>query len=179
MPAKRVNKSTSDKQIRSQRELATLLGDRDVAQINRILKHDERWPFRRSAPWDRDELPQMLRWVADTLESGSSETIDDETADELVSLRKEKLRQEIRRLRTLADADEMDTAEKRRRLIPVEEIKVVMVRAATTFRNRVIGAGAAVTPSLEGRDAAERQTILDEYHGDILRQLEVDLRGMC
>lgn len=87
-------------------------------------------------------------------------------------------RARLRKENALAAKYELQVQRERGELVTVHEAKAMGVRAVTTFRNRLIGAGAALTPALEGRDSAERQTLIDGYNLDLLKQLEIDLQRL-
>lgn len=87
---------------------------------------------------------------------------NDSTDIEAAKLRKEN---------ALADKHEIDNAQKRGELIRVDDVKAFIAQRVTGTKNRLIGLGAAITPHLEGRDASERQSIIDSRIEEILNEL--------
>lgn len=135
-----------------------------------------RWD-RQGAPHERRgrkywyNVPEYQAWMrANNVTGKEGRPIEGDSPDlEAARLRKEN---------ALASKYELQVSRERRDLIPIDEVRTVGGRAIATFRNRLNGAGAILSPRLEGRDAAERQDILDKYHRDLLLQLENDFEGL-
>ena len=70
-------------------------------------------------------------------------------------------RARLRKENALAAKYELQVQRERGELVPVEEVKRWIGQHVTAAKNKLIGFGAAVTPQLEGRDAAERHGIID------------------
>jgi hypothetical protein len=77
----------------------------------------------------------------------------------------------LRKENALAAKYELQVQRERGELVPVDEVKQWIGRHVTTAKNKLIGLGAGVTPLLEGRDAAERQSIIDARISEILNEL--------
>jgi hypothetical protein len=77
----------------------------------------------------------------------------------------------LRKENALAAKYEMQVARERKELIPVAEVQRWIADHVTTAKNRLIGLGAGIVPHLQGRDAAEQQTIIDERVNEILNEL--------
>lgn len=56
-------------------------------------------------------------------------------------------------------------------LIPIEDVKREWATRVTTAKNKLIGLGAGIVPHLQGRDAAEQQTIIDSRVEEVLNEL--------
>lgn len=157
--------------ITTQDELALLL-DRDKSRISRYLR-DERWPFSRRAPWLRSDLPKMLRWLADNLES--VEPPESGSGDEMADLRKQKLKEEIRKLHHQANAAEIEYEQVRGSVVGVEEVKRQWVRVAGVYTSQLQGMAASVAPLCEGRNAAEIQDEIEKYVSTVLANVRGSL----
>jgi hypothetical protein len=77
----------------------------------------------------------------------------------------------LRKENALAAKYELQVQRERGELIPVTDVKQWVGQHVTTAKNKLIGLGASVTPLLEGRDAAERQTLIDARVTEILNEL--------
>ena len=77
----------------------------------------------------------------------------------------------LRKENALASRYEIEVARARGELVPLVEVKAEMGQQITTAKNKLRGLGAAITPLLEGRDAAERQGIIDNRIEEILNDL--------
>lgn len=116
-------------------------------------------------------VPEYRAWMlANRVTGKEGRPVEGDSPDlEAARLRKEN---------ALAAKYELQVQRERRDLIPIDEVRNVGGRAIATFRSRVSGTGAILAPRLEGRDASERQQIIDVYHRDLLAQLESDLSGL-
>jgi transposase-like protein len=79
----------------------------------------------------------------------------------------------LRKENALAARYELQVQRERGELVAVEDVKRWIGQHVTAAKNKLIGLGAGVTPLLEGREAAERQTIIDGRVADILSELAV------
>jgi phage terminase Nu1 subunit (DNA packaging protein) len=77
----------------------------------------------------------------------------------------------LRKENALAAKYEMDVGERERALVPVADVKRWIGERVGATKNKLIGLGAAVTPQLEGLDAAERQAVIDGRVREILEEL--------
>jgi hypothetical protein len=118
--------------FQSARDLAKA-ADVSHTAVNRWVKHPE-WPFSRKPPWKRSDLPAILRWAADILRPAAA---DDGSSDEMKALRKEKLRQEIRKLMANANQAETSLAKERGYLHDADACEEEAVRRASLYRNAV------------------------------------------
>lgn len=158
-------------------ELADLVG-RDVSQISRWLRRDD-WPFG-GPPWNRGTVPKVLRWVADVLErqapAGDS---DGDGADDTTALRKDKLRQEIRKLRANADQAETALARERGKLMDAGAVEGEWTSIGVVVRNAFQNLGSQLVPlalshGMPNEAAAVYGQQVDETVGGILRHLSRD-----
>lgn len=113
--------------ITTQSELARRM-NRDKANVCRWLARPD-WPFG-TAPWPLAKLPEIKSWAARTLRDAAGMAADPE-------LRKEKLRQETRKLAAQADAAEAALARERGDLHDAGECAAEAARRATLYRNGV------------------------------------------
>jgi hypothetical protein len=90
--------------------------------------------------------------------------------DDSPDLEKARLRKE----NALASKYELQVKREKGELVPVAEVQQWIGERNTTAKNKFIGLGASVTPLLEGRDAAERQGIIDARVIEILDELAAD-----
>lgn len=95
-------------------------------------------------------------------------------AEDSPDLEKARLRKE----NALAAKYELQVARDRAELLPSADIRRWIVQAHTRFRNKLRGMAASVTPHLEGRDAAERQTILEQWIDECLNELADSVAGL-
>lgn len=77
----------------------------------------------------------------------------------------------LRKENALAAKYELQVARERGELVAIEDVRRRWGELITTARNRLLGLGAAISPQLEGRDAAERQSIIDSRVHEILNDL--------
>lgn len=109
-----------------------------TSTVSGWVKHAEwRWP--RKAPWRADIVPEALRWAADTLERGRpSKSVQLPPGDGSVAdLRKQKLQQEIRKLRAHADQAETALAKERGDLHDADACEEETIRRASLYRNAI------------------------------------------
>jgi hypothetical protein len=102
--------------IKTQRELADAVG-RDESQISRYRRHDN-WPFG-GPPWKSSIVPDVQRWIADELRAEA----DKPGTSEAGSLRRAKLRAEIRKLEAQAAAAELELARERGAVIDAVSVR--------------------------------------------------------
>lgn len=136
---------------------------------------DERWPFARKPPWNREDVPEILRWVAEHLrETSGGQKIS--AASPVAALKEKKLLAEIRKIEALADGAEFDNRERDRLVIPADEVASIGARAFGVFKSAMMGLPSTIVPRLQGRDAAEQQDILETEIKNALSELADDLR---
>ena len=168
-------KKVSGKTYDSVRKLADRLELSHTA-VNGYVKRND-WPFNRKGPWRESQVPEIQRWAADTLEKRAGP--DEESGDETKKLRKDKLREEVRKLR--ANADQAETALQRERGTLMEAAAVerewagVGVLVRNGFQNL---AGQlvplALTHGMPNEAAAAFGQQIDEAVAGILRHLSRD-----
>lgn len=77
----------------------------------------------------------------------------------------------LRKENALAAKYELQVARERGLLVPADDVKRDWTSKVTTAKNKFVGMAAIITPLLEGRDAAERQTIIEGRIYEILTEL--------
>ncbi len=149
---------TSLDSIKTRTELAKLMG-RHKSQITRWLQRED-WGFSKTGPWPRSELPSMLRWAADALtRTKESEGEADDNTDSMAGLKRQKLEQQVRKLRISADNEEMRSRRERASVIDRHLIEPALMRLADVLRST----GDALTRRF-GNEAAEMLTnTLDDF----------------
>ncbi len=121
--------------IASNRALGKLV-DRSHVTIGEWVKRPD-WPFGQ-APWQRSQVPDILRWAADNLK--------DSPADPLMAeLRKEKLTEEIRKLQAQATQAETALARERANLHEREACEAEAIWRDGLYRKPTIGLPADLT----------------------------------
>jgi hypothetical protein len=169
--------NSSPKPIRTLGELSGLV-ERDPGTVSRWTKRDD-WPFAKKAPWSRGDVPKILRWVADTLERDTRPDRgegDDESADDTKALRKQKLREEVRKLRANADQAETALAKERGSLIDAGEVEQKWAATAVVVRNGFTNLASQLVPLALGHGmpaeaaAAFGQQVNEAVNG-VLRHL--------
>lgn len=165
----------SPQPIRTLKELAALT-DRDLSTVSRWPKRDD-WPFG-PLPLKRSLVPKVLTYAADLREKqGNAKpgSGDEETK----ALRKEKLREEVRKLR--ANADQAETALARERGVLVEAAAVesewagVGVVVRNGFQNLASQlVPLALTHGMPQEAAATFQQQIEEAVAGVLRHLSRD-----
>lgn len=73
----------------------------------------------------------------------------------------------------------MQVARERGELVPTIEVRQVVVRMLTTFRNKLRGVPATASPLMDGRDGAEREAILAKSIDECLNDLADAVREFC
>jgi phage terminase Nu1 subunit (DNA packaging protein) len=151
--------------------------DRDKSNVSRWLKRPD-WPFSRTGPWQRSEVPEILRWIADSLIS--RESVDDEDGDDdYTELKKEKLRKEIRKLHAQADAAETALAKERGKLLDAADVERKWASIGAVVRNAFQNLSSQLVPLALGHGmpneaAPQFQEQVDAAVGSILRHLSDD-----
>lgn len=136
------------------------------------------WPFPRQFPIGRTLVPKILRWVADTLiarESTAREQPGD-PPDEVKELRKQKLRNEVRKLLAAAETAETALARERGRLVEAAEVEREWAGLGVVMRNAFQNLGAqlvplALTQGMPHEAAPTFQQQIEEVVTGILRRL--------
>jgi hypothetical protein len=143
----------------------------DEAAVELDLSEDTvRRDIRRGAPHSRKQRRILLnvveyqRWRQDQGLSGERGRPPDASSGELADA---KLRKE----NALAAKYEHQVQKDRGELIPLVDVRRWVSEQIGAAKNKLIGLGAAVTPHLEGRDAAERQKLIDDRVTEILNDL--------
>jgi hypothetical protein len=80
----------------------------------------------------------------------------------------------LRVLNLQARKHALDIQEREKQLVNVADVKQWIGERVTTAKNKLLGMGAALAPLLEGRDAAERQDIIDQRVTGILNELAAE-----
>lgn len=156
---------------KSRKHLRNLTVD-DIAPEHGVDPETVRRWIRRGCPCDRPgkgkatllnsaEVEVWKRENGITGERGRPDLIDSPDI-EAARLRKEN---------ALASKYELQVSRERGELIPLADVKHWLGRHVIAFRNKLIGFAAGVTPHLEGRDAAERQAILESRLNEVLNEL--------
>lgn len=146
----------------TRQELADEL-DLHADSIKRHHTRPDPPPYTRAGQACYYNAAEYQAWMKENgLTGGQGWQANDSPDIEVAKLRKEN---------ALADKHELDNALKRAELIRVDEVKAWIGQRVTAVKNRFIGLGAAITPHLEGRDASERQTIIDDRITEILNEL--------
>lgn len=164
--AKSAKKRAKPGPIASQAELAATVG-RSRSQISRWVA-DDRWPFG-GAPWPQSKVPEILRWMAETLRSVGGGGAHPE-------LRREKLEQEIRKLRAQADQAELERDGRLAQLISAADVDAEWASVGAMIRNAFAPlaaqlVGLAISHGLPQEAAPEFQRQIEEAIAGILRVL--------
>jgi phage terminase Nu1 subunit (DNA packaging protein) len=122
---------------------------------------------------NRFDPAEVTAWMRENNLSGKPGRPSD-TPDS-PDLEKARLRKE----NALASKYELQVNRERQELIPAVEVKHFVVQLLGTFRNRVRGVPATVSPHLEGRDGAEREVILGTHLDECLNDLADSLGELC
>jgi phage terminase Nu1 subunit (DNA packaging protein) len=169
--AKRANAGKAVQPVRTLVELSELV-ERDAGTVSRWTKRDD-WPFAKRAPWPRRDVPKILAWVADTLErDAKAEPGGDETKE----LRKQKLREEIRKLRANAEQAETALARERGDLLDAAAVAQEWGRTGALVRNGFGNLPSQILPLALGHGmpqeaAAEFTRQVEEAVNGVLRHL--------
>jgi hypothetical protein len=145
----------------------------DAADELELSEDTVRRDIRRGCPHSRKgtkivmNIPEYREWRAEQGLTGErGRPIEGDSPDlERARLRKEN---------ALASKYELQVKREKGELVPVAEVQQWIGERNTTAKNKFIGLGASVTPLLEGRDAAERQGIIDARVIEILDELAAD-----
>lgn len=162
MASKKTNRAPKIERNLTRDELAAEL-DVHAETIGRYDR--EGAPHERRGRANRYNAPEFKAWMrthGKTGKEGRPSATEDSPDLEAARLRKEN---------ALAAKYELQVQRERGELVPVEDVRQWIGQHVTTLRNRLNGLGAEVTPHLEGRDAAERQTIMEGRITDILSEL--------
>lgn len=157
------------KPIRTLAELAELV-QRDPGTVSRWAKRAD-WPFAKKSPWSRSDVPKILRWVADTLER-DTRPAGDEAADETKTLRKQKLREEVRKLRANADQAETALAKERGKLLDADEVEAEFAAISVAIRNGFTNLSSQLVPLAMGHGMP------NEAAAEFGRQTEAAINGV-
>jgi hypothetical protein len=157
-------------------ELAELLG-RDPSQVSRYLR-DPRWPFPKRGPWHRKIVPDMLRWVADELDQKVAAVGPEDDPDETKTLRKEKLRQEVRKLRAQAEAAEVALARERGDLMTLDDARAAIAPTIALQKAAWADLPKTMPPRLQGLTAPEQEAALLEYSEFQQRRIAEAIAGL-
>lgn len=164
------SKPTADRSL-SRDELAAEL-DLHPDSIKRHHKREPAPPHDRRAGKCFYNAAEYAAWMkANKLDGGPGRPSDVESSPDLEAA---KLRKE----NALASKYELDVRRMKGRLVPLDEVKRAGIALLTAARNRLVGLPAQVTPLLEGRDNAERQTILEQQISDTLYGLASDIERL-
>jgi hypothetical protein len=131
---KSARKSRKAKPFRTLTEFAAALKT-PITTVSGWTRHD-RWRWNRKGPWTREDVPAVLDWAADELERGRPSK-PTPSGDEIKNLRRQKLEQEVRKLRAHADQAETALARERGELHDADECEEEAVRRATLLKNGV------------------------------------------
>jgi hypothetical protein len=80
-------------------------------------------------------------------------------------------RARLRKENALASKYELQVQRERGELIPMADVRQWIAEHVQAAKSKLIGMGAALAPVLEGRDAAERQDIIEHRTREILEEL--------
>jgi hypothetical protein len=151
-----------------------------VGTVSRWAKRPD-WPFAKRGPWPRRDVPSMLRWAADTLErdAGPADAGAEGGADNTAALRKQKLQQEIRKLRANADQAETALAKERGQLLDAGEVERAWANIAVVVRNGAQNLASQVVPlalshGMPHEAAGAFQEQVEQAVAGVLRHLSRD-----
>lgn len=162
--------------IRTLKDLAALVS-RDIGTVSRWLKRDD-WSFG-GFPIPRSAVPKIQRWMADTLER-QAEAVPTGTGDvETKQLRKDKLREEVRKLRANADQAETALARERGALMDAAEVAQEWAGIGVVVRNGFQNLASQLVPlalshGMPQEAAAAFQQQIEEAVAGVLRHLSRD-----
>lgn len=77
----------------------------------------------------------------------------------------------LRKENALAEKYEIQVAKEKGELVPIQDMRQWISEQFGVAKLRLIGIGAAVAPLMEGRDVAERQTLIDERINEVLTEI--------
>lgn len=170
---KEKNKKPDDL-IRRQAELAVLLG-RNQSNVSRMIRSEE-WPFSRTGPWKRSDLPEMVKFLADRERGRVPGTGGD---PETQALKRARLQEDVRRLRNQANASEVEFARQRGAVVGVDEVKRLWLRVVGVYVNQLQGLAATVAPMCEGKNAAEIHEELEKHVAKVLANVRAGLAELA
>jgi hypothetical protein len=125
---------------------------------------------KRGAPYSRDgrrimfNVPELLRWREAHNLTGRRGRPAEVLSPDLAMAR-------LRKENALASKYELQVAREKRELLPAPEVKKWIGEHIGEIRTRLLSLGDELTPSLEGRDAPERASIINERVREILTDL--------
>lgn len=145
-------------------EVADALGVSDTVIRDYIAKGcpaNPAAPGRSRQNEQRLNLEEVAAWMKETGRTGVQGVhIGNDSPD----LQTAKLRKE----NAMATKYELAIARERKELVGLEPVKLWLVRNMGAARNKLLGLPAKLAPLLEGRDAAERQVIIEQEIRNIL-----------
>jgi phage terminase Nu1 subunit (DNA packaging protein) len=171
------SKRNAPEKIESLRQLAKLV-NRSAGQVSRWMK-DERWPFAKKSPWYPDQVPKILRWVAEHLRETTGGQVGEAAViprSRLTELKEKKLEAEIRKLEAQADAAEVDLDRAAGDLLPANDVRLAMSGFALTVKNGLSSLPTQLSIELEGREQFERQEIIERRILEKIGLVADDLR---
>jgi hypothetical protein len=162
---------------RSVRDLAKAV-EKSHTAVGKWVKRAD-WPFSRKPPWKRDQLPAIMRWAADTLAPNTHADPADDQADNTAALRRQKLQQEIRKLRANADQAETALAKERGQLLDAGEVERAWANIAVVVRNGAQNLASQVVPlalshGMPHEAAGAFQEQVEQAVAGVLRHLSRD-----
>lgn len=119
----------------------------------------------------------MLRWVADELDQKAGAD-DQDDPDETKTLRKEKLRQEVRKLRAQAEAAEVALARERGDLMTLDDARAVFAPTLAMQKAAWADLPKSMAPRLQGLSAPEQEAALSEYSEFQQRRIAEAVAGL-
>jgi len=145
--------------------IADLAAELDLAE-DTIRRHIRRGaPYSKRANRLRFNVAEYRGWMKANNLTGEAHR-PSQTPDS-PDLEKARLRKE----NALAGKYERQNQVLDRQLLPAGEVRAWVTQALATLRGRLMGLGAAVSPLMEGRDAGERQMIVDQQVTQYLHEL--------
>lgn len=121
----------------------------------------------------------MIRWRAEVLDRQAEAIDDDGDAESVAGLKKEKLRQEVRKLRAQADTEEAARDKLRGLLLDAEDVKREWVSIGVRIRNDFQNLPAQIVPralthGLPHNAAGTLQREIEAMVASALRKLSAD-----
>jgi hypothetical protein len=121
-------------------------------------------PCERRGRKDFFDPAEVLAWMKANGKTGDAHRPVEGNSEDF---QKAKLRKE----NALAAKYELDVRDREGKSLPKSDVMRWIGENITAAKNKFIGLGAALAPLLEGRDAAERQSIIDDRVIEILNEL--------
>jgi hypothetical protein len=144
-----------DAKITTASGLAKAVG-KSGATISRWRSHAE-WSFP-GPPWHAHQVPEMLRWAAEHLRESERDSGDPET----VRLRRQRLKQQIKKLAAEADRVELEIAQTRGELLPAAKVQANSLAQIQAVREAMAQAGRTLALRLVGvTDPAQVERIVE------------------